>query len=98
MDYAAAKSTMCRQCGRHFSPSAPKPAIKLRPRGEIPPPRDTSIFQRFEGLWSRQRSSVVECFECKRKQEVSGAATSKFCIAYSDYIDLLDHKIVTSLR
>ncbi len=85
MDYAAAKSTMCRQCGRHFSPSAPKPAIKLRPKGEIPPPRDPSIFQRFEGLWSRQRSSVVECFECKRKHEVRGAATST-----------IDYKIATS--
>ncbi len=96
MDYAAAKSTMCRQCGRHFSPSAPKPAIKLRPKGEIPPPRDPSIFQRFEGLWSRQRSSVVECFECKRKHEVSGAATSTICPACSAYIDLRDYKIATS--
>jgi len=96
MDYAAAKSTMCRQCGRHFSPSAPKPATKLRPKGEPPPPRDPSILQRFEGLWSRQRSSVVECFECKRKHEVSGAATSTICPACSAYIDLRDYKITTS--
>jgi cytoskeletal protein CcmA (bactofilin family) len=96
MDYAAAKSTMCRQCGRHFSPSAPKPVTKLRPKGEPPPPRDPSIFQRFEGLWSRQRSSVVECFECKRKHEVSGAATSTICPACSAYIDLRDYKITTS--
>lgn len=96
MDYAAAKTTMCRQCGRHFSPSAPKPAIKLRPKGETPSPRDPSLLQRFEGLWSRQRSSVVECFECERKHEVSGAATSTICPACSAYIDLRDYKITTS--
>jgi len=95
MDYAAAKSTMCRQCGRHFSPSAPKPAIRLRPKGEAAPPRDPSIFQKLEGLWSRQQNSVIECFECKRKHEVSGAATSTICPACSAYIDLRDYKIAT---
>jgi cytoskeletal protein CcmA (bactofilin family)/ribosomal protein S27E len=96
MDYAAAKSTLCRQCGRHFSPSAPKPALRLRSKEEAPTPRDTSIFQKLEGLWSRQHSSVVQCFECKRKHEVSGAATSTICPACSAYIDLRDYKIATS--
>jgi cytoskeletal protein CcmA (bactofilin family) len=96
MDYAAAKSTLCRQCGRHFSPSAPKPTLKLRVKEEAPPPREASILQRLEGLWSRQRSSIVECFECNRKHEVSGAATSTICPACSAYIDLRDYKIATS--
>src|SRR5439155_1361934 len=30
MEYAAAKSSICRQCGRSFSPFAPKPGLKLR--------------------------------------------------------------------
>jgi cytoskeletal protein CcmA (bactofilin family)/ribosomal protein S27E len=96
MDYAAAKSTLCRQCGRHFSPSAPKPALKLRSKEEAPPRREASILQKLESLWNRQRSSVVECFECKRKHEVSGAATSTICPACSAYIDLRDYKIATS--
>jgi cytoskeletal protein CcmA (bactofilin family) len=96
MDYAAAKSTLCRQCGRHFSPLAPKPGLKLRPKEEAPPQRELSILQKLEGLWGRQRSSVVECFECKRKHEVSGAATSTICPACSAYIDLRDYKIATS--
>jgi cytoskeletal protein CcmA (bactofilin family)/ribosomal protein S27E len=93
MDYAAAKSTLCRQCGRHFFPSAPKPALKLRSKEEAAPPREPSLFQKLEGLWGRQRNSVVECFECTRKHEVSGAATSTICPACSAYIDLRDYKI-----
>ena len=99
MDYAAAKSTMCRQCGRYFSPFAPKPGLKLRPKEEAAPVAaapDNSFLQKFEGLWSRPRSSVVECFECKRKHEVSGAASSTNCPSCSAHIDLRDYKIVTS--
>ncbi len=29
MEYAAAKSSICRQCGHYFSPFAPKPGLKL---------------------------------------------------------------------
>lgn len=100
MDYAAAKSTMCRQCGRYFSPFAPKPGLKIRVKEEAPVASaaapDSSFFQKFEGLWSRPRSSVVECFECKRKHEVSGAASSTNCPSCSAHIDLRDYKITTS--
>ncbi len=96
-DYAAAKSTLCRQCGRYFSPFAPKPGLKLRTKEEAPAATgDPSFFQKFEGLWSQPRSSVVECFECKRKHEVSGAATSTNCPSCSAHIDLRDYKIATS--
>src|SRR5438094_1200449 len=95
MEYAAAKSSICRQCGRSFLPFAPKPGLKLRTREEEPPPESSSILGRFEDFWKRQRSFVVECFDCKRKQQVSGAATSTICPACSTHIDLRDYKITS---
>jgi len=95
MEYAAAKSSICRQCGRSFLPFAPKPGLKLRTREETPAPESSSILGRFEDFWKRQRSSVVECFDCKRKQQVSGAATSTICPACSAHIDLRDYKITS---
>jgi cytoskeletal protein CcmA (bactofilin family) len=97
MDYAAAKSTMCRQCGRHFSPTDPKPGLHLR---VTEPAASTAVaeptgFRKLEGLWGRQRSRVVACFECKRKHEVSDAATSTNCPGCSAHIDLRDYKITT---
>ena len=53
-------------------------------------------MQRFDGLWKSKRSSVIECFDCHRKQEVSGAATSTICPSCSAHIDLSDYKIATS--
>jgi cytoskeletal protein CcmA (bactofilin family)/ribosomal protein S27E len=95
MEYAAAKSSICRQCGRSFLPFAPKPGLKLRTREEAPPQESSSIFGRFEDFWKRQRSSLVECFDCKRKQQVSGAATSTICPSCSAHIDLRDYKITS---
>jgi cytoskeletal protein CcmA (bactofilin family) len=95
MEYAAAKSSICRQCGRSFSPFAPKPGLKLRTRESAPAPESSSIFGRFEDFWKRQRSSIIECFECKRKQQVCGAATSTICPACSAHIDLRDYKITS---
>jgi cytoskeletal protein CcmA (bactofilin family) len=53
-------------------------------------------MQRFDALWKSKRSSVVECFDCQRKQEVSGAATSTICPSCSAHIDLSDYKITTN--
>lgn len=99
MDYAAAKSTMCRQCGRHFAPFAPKSALSLPPSKEEEPAaaqNHLSFLRKLDGFWSRPRSTVVECFECKRKHEVSDAATSTNCPSCSAHIDLRDYKIATS--
>ncbi len=96
MEYVAAKSTMCRQCGRSFSPSAPKPELKLRAKEDVSSTAEAAAPKRFEGLWSRPRSRIVACFECKRKHEVSGAATSTNCPGCSAHIDLRDYKITTS--
>jgi len=92
---------MCRQCGSHFSPSAPKvatnvtPQPRLDPRREAAPP-SASLMQRFDALWKSKRIRVIECFDCHRKQEVSGAATSTICPSCSAHIDLSDYKIATS--
>ena len=97
MEYAAAKSSICRQCGRSFTPFAPKPGLKLRTAEEAPAPEaSASIFGKLEDFWKRQTSSVVECFECKRKQQVSGAATSTICPSCSTHIDLRDYKITSA--
>ena len=93
MEYSAAKSSMCRQCGRYFSPFAPKAALKLSVKEETPAPDNSSIRHKFEDFWKRQRSLVVECFECQRKQQVSGSATSTICPGCSAHIDLRDYKI-----
>lgn len=94
---------MCRQCGAHFSSTdRPRPAIVLTPRAPVetaPPPRaveSSSLLRRFDGLWKTNRNSVIECFECKRKQEVSGAASSTICPSCSAHIDLRDYKISTN--
>jgi cytoskeletal protein CcmA (bactofilin family) len=97
MDYAAAKSTMCRQCGRSFAPSAPKPvaAVRTKDAAAAPVVEEPTGLRKLEGLWGRQRSRAVACFECKRKHEVSDAATSTNCPGCSAHIDLRDYKITT---
>ena len=93
LEYAAAKSSICRQCGRYFSPFAPKRGLQLHVKEEAATPENSSIRQKFEALWRRQHSSLIECFECKRKQQVSGAASSTICPECSAHIDLRDYKI-----
>ena len=53
-------------------------------------------MRRFDGLWKSNRTTVVECFECKRKQEVSGAASSTICPQCSAHIDMRDYKVATT--
>ena len=97
MEYAAAKSTMCRQCGAHFVPSAPKQEVRLRPKEEpVETVADPSVFRKLEGFWAKHYSSVIECFDCRATQEISSAATSTICPKCSKHIDLRDYKITTS--
>jgi len=100
LEYAAAKSSMCRQCGSHFALSAPKQEIRMRPREErveaAASATDPSLFQKIEGFWAKHHNSEIECFECKAKHEVSSAASSSFCPKCSTHIDLRDYKITTS--
>ena len=94
MEYVAAKSTICRQCGRSFSPNAPKPALKLK--DDSAAHEEVPLHKKLETIWGRQRNRVVSCFECKRKHEVSDQATSTNCPGCSSHIDLRDYKIITS--
>lgn len=94
MEYVAAKTTMCRQCGRSFSPSAPKPGLTLK-EGSAEP-AELPLHRKLEAIWSRQRNRVVACFECKRKHEVSDHASSTNCPGCSAHIDLRDYKITTN--
>ncbi len=103
MDYAAAKSSMCRQCGQHYIPAAvPKQASKSRFLPALTEPvalvedASSTLRRKFEGMWARERSTVIECFECKAKQEISSAASSTICPACSRHIDLKDYKVATS--
>jgi len=100
MEYAAAKSTMCRQCGSHFALFAPKQEVRMRPKEErveaAAAASDPSLLQKIEGFWNKHHNSEIECFECKAKHEVSSAATSSFCPKCSTHIDLRDYKIATS--
>src|SRR5256714_2221439 len=95
MEYVAAKTTICRQCGRSFSPSAPKPALKLKDDSAATT-EALPLHRKLESMWSRQRNRLVSCFECKRKHEVSDQATSTNCPGCSAHIDLRDYKIITS--
>lgn len=103
MEYAAVKSTMCRQCGGAFSPAAPpKAEFKLRSIEERASAVAAAVtdapafFKKMEGFWGKPRASVVECFDCKAKQDVIASATSTTCPKCSAHLDLRDYKITTS--
>src|SRR5260370_26777128 len=94
MEYVAAKSTFCRQCGRSFSPSAPKSGLKLKDGSAAP--EELSLHRKLEPMLSRRRNLGVSCFECKRKHEVSDPPSSANCPGSSAHIDLRDYKIITT--
>ena len=97
MEYAAAKSTICRQCATPFSLSPAKTGVRLRAKEElVEASADPSLFRKLEGFWNKHTNSEIECFDCKAKQEVSSAATSTICPKCSTHIDLRDYKIITS--
>ena len=100
MEYVAAKSTMCRQCGGAFSPSVPKAEQQPRAAKEAHAApslvgEGAALLRKFDGFWGKQRSAVVECFDCKAKTEVIAAATSTNCPKCSAHLDLRDYKITT---
>jgi len=102
MDYAAARSTMCRQCGKSFAPSAPRPqpqpaARDARPMSAMAGDIGASIRGKFEGFWQApKKNSVIVCFDCKTQQEVVGGAPSTNCRKCGAHQDLRDYKIATS--
>jgi cytoskeletal protein CcmA (bactofilin family) len=102
MDYAAAKSTICRQCGKHYLVAATErtetkssfvSGASLVSGGAS---AAHSLLQRVEGLWNRPRILAVECFDCGTKREINSAATSTICPSCSVHMDLRDYKINTA--
>ena len=95
LEYAAARSTLCRQCGKHFvvTPVAAE-AKAVAPKEEAV--AGPSFFQRFEGLWNRPRITAVNCYDCGTGQEITSAATSTICPSCSVHMDLRDYKITGS--
>ncbi len=96
MEYAAAKSTLCRQCGRHFDIAEPPEATVVGAREAVLPGEAHNLLRRFESLWKREQSTTIHCFECRAEQEISSSARSTICPACSANIDLRDYKITTS--
>ncbi len=94
MEYAAARSTFCRQCGKHYvvtPATAPAEAKSHAPREEAA--GGSSFFHRFEGIFNRSRITSVACYDCGTRQEVTSAATSTICPSCSVHMDLRDYKI-----
>lgn len=95
-EYAAAKSTLCRQCGKHFliahEPAEIKPAFDLGAGISAA----QSFFHRLEGVWHRPRITSVVCFDCGATQQLNSAATSTICPSCSVHMDLRDYRINTT--
>jgi cytoskeletal protein CcmA (bactofilin family)/DNA-directed RNA polymerase subunit RPC12/RpoP len=96
LEYAAAKSTLCRQCGKHFLVAQesvePKPAFDLGAGVSAA----QSFLNRIGAAWHRPRITAVSCFECGTTQELNSAATSTICPSCSVHMDLRDYRINTT--
>ena len=77
MEYAAAKSTMCRQCGKHFAPSAPNRHRKPK-RSRNPSGRSSERIASWQVRGPLERPRQLRCrvLRVQAKQEVNAAATS----------------------
>ncbi len=96
MEYAAARSTLCRQCGRHFVvvPSERVEAKSALEFGGVVARQ--SLLRRIGSLLNRQRITSVACFDCGARQELNSVATSTICPSCSVHMDLRNYKINTA--
>ncbi|MGI8437514.1 MAG: bactofilin family protein [Chthoniobacterales bacterium] len=95
MDYAAARSTLCRQCGKHSVVKVDQAAVKAAAvaKEEGGSSAGGSLLKRFEGIWNKPRITSVACYDCGTRQELTSAATSTICPSCSVHMDLRDYKI-----
>lgn len=95
MEYAAARSTLCRQCGKHYVVALDQAAVKAAVAKEETGSSSggPSLRQRFEGIWNRPRITSAACYDCGTRQEITSAATSTICPSCSVHMDLRDYKI-----
>ncbi len=96
MEYAAARNTICRQCGKHYPVAAADRAETKSALVSGGASTAQAFLQRVGGLWGRPRISAVACFDCGTKQEISSAASSTICPSCSVHMDLRDYKIDTA--
>jgi cytoskeletal protein CcmA (bactofilin family)/DNA-directed RNA polymerase subunit RPC12/RpoP len=96
MEYAAAKNTLCRQCGRHYLVVTSERAETKSVLVSGGAAAAQALMQRVGGFWSRPRITAVVCFDCGTKQELNSAATSTICPSCSVHMDLRDYKINTA--
>ncbi len=97
LEYAAAKNTLCRQCGKHVPLAGARETAKsaFEIAGSVAAAQN--FFRRFEHIWSRRpRITSVACFDCGTTQELNSAATSTICPSCSVHMDLRDYRINTS--
>ena len=100
LEYAAAKNTLCRQCGKHFLVSGESIANKP---GSLEARAATAAEQLLsrvgeiwrQGIWRRPRINSVACYDCGTVQELNSAASSTICPSCSVHMDLRDYKITT---
>jgi cytoskeletal protein CcmA (bactofilin family)/ribosomal protein S27E len=100
LEYAAAKNTLCRQCGKHFLVSGESIANKP---GSLEARAATAAEQLIsrvgeiwrQGIWRRPRINSVACYDCGTVQELNSAASSTICPSCSVHMDLRDYKITT---
>lgn len=96
MEYAAARNTICRQCGKNYPVAATERSETKSVLGSGGASAAQALLQRVGGLWNRPRITAVVCFDCGAKQELNSAATSTICPSCSVHMDLRDYKINTS--
>ena len=97
MEYVAARSMLCRQCGKHFVVAHAERVEVVKATLEIGGiVAGQSLLQRIKALWNRQRITSVACFDCGTVQELNSAAASTICPSCSVHMDLRDYKIKTS--
>jgi len=96
MEYAAAKSTLCRQCGKHFMVASERAPAKASFDLSSGVAFAQSFLQRFEGVWHRSRITSVACFDCGATQELNSVASSTICPSCSVHMDLRDYRINTA--
>ncbi len=96
MEYAAARSTLCRQCGKHFLVAQERPPAKTAFDLSGGLAAAQSLLHKFDGVWNRPRVTSVACFDCGTTQELNSAATSTICPSCSVHMDLRDYRINTA--
>jgi cytoskeletal protein CcmA (bactofilin family) len=96
MEYAAARSTLCRQCGKHFLIEGERAPAKPSFDFSETISAAHSLLHRVQGAWHRPRITSVACFDCGAVQELNSAATSTICPSCSVHMDLRDYRINTS--